>query len=140
MVTVIMEEISEIFGYTEKINVHNEGEIITYCSDDAQFKEIMTCWNAMIDGSHDMPAFGVSLNDMTVKALTEDLWIEFEFGKVLECNGMPFEKLLVQVEKDYSGFNLIRYLKKAGYDGRCFYLDLVNKNMSDLYNLLINLN
>ena len=52
---------------------------------------------------------------------------------------MPFEKLLVQVGKEYYGFNLIRYTSERGYDGRCFYLDLVGKNMNDLYDLLTDL-
>ena len=139
MVTVIMEDVHQIFGYAESINVYNDGKSVTYGAGDRQYKEIMRCWNAMIEGAHQMPAFGVSLNGMTTEAMKKNLWMEFDFGKVYECGGMPFEKLLVQVEKNFSGFNLVRYMREAGYEGRCFYLDLVNKNMTDLFNLLQNI-
>ena len=52
---------------------------------------------------------------------------------------MPFEKLLVEVGKEFYGFNIIRYTSERGYDGRCFYIDLVNKNMSDFYNILMDI-
>ena len=47
---------------------------------------------------------------------------------------MDFEGLLIKVEKDWHGFNLIR--KNNGkYDGRCFYLSLEN-SMDELYETL----
>ena len=86
-----------------------------------------------------MPAYGVSLDKKTVKAMKNGLWVEFDFGKLTEYNGMPFEKLLVEVGKEFYGFNIIRYTSERGYDGRCFYIDLVNKNMSDFYNILMDI-
>ena len=71
--------------------------------------------------------------------MKKGLWVEFSFEKVLECNGMPFEKILVSVLKDSQGVNLIRYNTNCGYDGRCFYLDLIGKNMGNFYDLLLNL-
>ena len=136
---VIMEEISEVFGYAENINVYNGGVKTIYAAGSDNYKAIMSCWNKTIDGAHDMPAYGVSLNHLTVKELEKNLWVEFDFGRALECNEMPFEKLLVQVGKEYYGFNLIRYTSDRGYDGRCFYLDLVGKNMNDFYDLLADL-
>ena len=136
---VIMEEITEVFDYSEIINVYNDGAKTVYSSGDKEYNRILACWNDMTNGAHDMPAFGVSLDSYTKKEMKKGLWVEFDFGKTLECNGMPFEKLLVSVEKDSQGFNLIRYNLNCGYDGRCFYLDLVGKNMGNFYDLLLNL-
>ena len=93
----------------------------------------------MIDGAHQMPAFGVSINEYTVQEMKKGKWLEFVFPEQTECDGMPFERLLINVQKEGYGFNLIRYNAEQGYDGRCFYLDLVNKNTGNLYNILLDL-
>jgi len=131
-----MKEISEAFDYTESVNVYKDGVKTVYSAGSDDYKKILSCWNEMIEGAHDMPAYGVSLNRLTVKEMEKNLWVEFDFGRALECRHMPFEKLLVQVGKEYYGFNLIRYNTDYGYEGRCFYLDLVDKNMNEFYDLL----
>lgn len=131
-----MEEIHSAFEYAEKINVYDNGTKTVYSAGEEKFNGIMGEWNAMIASSHQMPAFGVSINDLTFSEMGSGLWVEFDFGKELVCCEMPFEKLLVKVGKEYSGFNLVRYTQKYGYDGRCFYLDLVNKNMGSFYDYL----
>lgn len=132
-------ELQKVFTCAENINVYNCGEIENYSANRNEYKLILDSWNKMISEAHDMPAFGVSLNNETVKAMKKGLWVEFDFNKVYESNGMPYEKLLIEVKEDNYGFNLIRYTKERGYDGRCFYYDLVNKNMSEFYNLISNL-
>lgn len=136
---VIMEEICDAFDSAETINVYNDGVETSYCAGGEEYNKILASWNEMVSGAHYMPAFGVSINAYTVKEMKTGLWVEFDFKTILKYNGMPFERLLVKVEKDYSGFNLIRYNAEKGYDGRCFYLDLFGKNMSNLYDLLLNL-
>lgn len=135
----MLMEINEIFTETEKINVYNNGSSTTYLVGQKPYEDIMLSWNNLLNGSHEMPAFGVSLNGETVKQLKSGLWVEFDFGKQTEHNGMPFEKLLVEVNKSFYGFNIVRYTQARGYDGRCFYIDLVNKDMSELYDVLINI-
>lgn len=134
-----VQEISDAFEYAEKIVVYNSNEKAQFTAQQTEYSEILNCWNKMIDGAHPMPAYGVSLNRQTEDAKKSGLWLEFIFGECMECYGMPFEKLLISVEKNFSGFNLIRYTKEYGYDGRCFYLDLVNKNMSNLFDKLLNI-
>ena len=131
-------EIFEVFETAEKITVYNQGNAAQYTAGSKPYSEILQCWYSMTEVAHDMPAYGVSLNRETVKALKSGLWVEFDFGKRLEVNGLPFEKLLIGVEREFYGFNLVRYNAENGYDGRCFYFDLNGKNMSDLYNLLLN--
>lgn len=131
-----MEDIFNVFDKAECINIYTAGDIKTYLKGSEEYSGIVGRWEKMIDGAHDMPAFGVSLNDHTLEAMKSGRWIEFDFKKKLEHGGMPYEKLLVQVESVYTGFNLIRYNKKGGYDGRCFYFDLVGKDMGELCDYL----
>ena len=135
----ITVNLDDSFKSAESINVYNEGIIKTFASNSKQFQEILACWADMISYVHLMPAFGVSLNDLTLQAMQSGLWVEFDFAKQLESDEMPYEKLLIQVAKGNCGFNLIRYNAVGGYDGRCFYYDLNGKNMDELYDLLLNL-
>ena len=132
-------ELNDIIETSESINVYNNGEVTVYGVEDAAYNQIIEGWTVMTKNAHDMPAYGVSLNKETLKAMNSGLWVEFDFGKPTEYNGMPFEKLLVEVNKGFYGFNIIRYTKQNGYDGRCFYIDLVNKDMNDFYNVLVNI-
>lgn len=68
-----------------------------------------------------MPAFGVSLHNETQNALKKDMWLQINFNKKQEINGLPFDALLVKLEVA-SGVNLIR-LHDGKYEGRCIYLE-----------------
>lgn len=136
---VVFEEVQEVFDYAKQINVYNTGIKIEYREEDLQYKKILSLWKELIENSHQMPAFGVSLDRETKKEINNGVWIEFEFNCELKVWEMPFEKLLCRVEKDSCGFNLCRFNPECGYDGRCFYLDLNGKNMCNLYNLLVDL-
>lgn len=122
----------------QQINVYNDGNMYVCNAGENAFNDIVTAWSEMTRGSHEMPAFGVSLDRETKKAKSSGVWVEFVFGKKLEYNEMPFENLLVNVQKSFHGFNIIRYTSKCGYDGRCFYLDILSKDMSNLYEVLSN--
>ncbi|MDE6585358.1 MAG: hypothetical protein K2K80_01595 [Clostridia bacterium] len=133
---VIMENLCEVFESSEAINIYKEGVKTSYSVGEKEYIDILSCWNKMIENSREMPAFGVSLNHYTLAEMKNGLWVEFEFDGKIEVNGMDFEKLLIDVRKEHSGFNLIRYNSRSGYDGRCYYLDLVDKNMAVLYDIL----
>ncbi len=135
---IIVNEIYEAFDYSEKIVVYNDNKTCTYNPSQTKYNEIMELWNKMLDGSHPMPALGVSINDYSLRVREQGLWVEFVFDEAVECYGMPFEKLLINVNKDFYGFNLIRYTNEHGYDGRCYYIDLVGKNMNEFYDYLLN--
>lgn len=134
-----MEELDEIFDEAEEIVIYNNDVKTSYKAGSPKYTQILECWNETISSAHQMPALGVSIDDYTRKELKSGLWIEFCFNTVYECCGMPFEKLLIGVQKEYYGFNLIRYNTEYGYDGRCYYLDLFGKNTNDLYDLLLNI-
>lgn len=134
---MVVMEIEESFDYTQEIVVYNDGEKATYGCGDKEFGEIMASWKELISNGHQMPAFGVSLNSATVMAMKTGVWVEFVFDGVRKCNEMPFEKLLINVNPAFQGFNIIRYNSGFGYDGRCFYVDLVGNDMSSFYNVLM---
>lgn len=133
----ISVELYEAFDYSDSINVYDEGYVVSYGKEESGFGEILGGFKTLIDGAHEMPAFGVSLNRETTKELKKGLWVEFVFSRQFESNGMPYEKLLINVNKSFSGFNIIRYNSDFGYDGRCFYYNLVNKDMSKFYDILL---
>lgn len=128
--------LEKLTDYAQSVSVISDGAAKTYAVGSQPFNEICAEWNYMLDGAHEMPAFGVSLNDCTVKEMSRGLWVEFAFGSTLACNGMPFEKLLVNAVPDWCGFNIIRFTAECGYDGRCFYYDLAGKTMQSFCNLL----
>lgn len=131
--------LEKAFDCAQEINIYNQGECSTYGCGEPVFNTVLNGFKEMIDGAHEMPAFGVSINNLTMEARSEGLWVEFAFDKTYESNGMPYEKLLIEVRQGYQGFNINRYNSQYGYDGRCFYYDLVNKNMDNFYNILINI-
>lgn len=123
--------IQDSFKDSQSITVYKNGASQTYYKED--FQEILEVFEKMILGSREMPAFGVSVDKLTREELKHGLWIEFNFSKTMDY-GMPFESLLIKVEKDYSGFNIIRKYNGL-YEGRCFYLDLEG-TMEELHNFL----
>ena len=133
---VMQIALEKMTDYARSVSVYNEGETTVYKVGEDKFNLICTEWNNMIFGAHEMPAFGVSLNDSTLEAVKSGVWAEFAFGRELSSSGMPYEKLLVNVQPQNSGFNIIRYTAKHRYDGRCFCYDLVYNDMSSFYECL----
>ncbi|MEG1499806.1 MAG: hypothetical protein RR400_01895 [Clostridia bacterium] len=91
-----------------------------------KFESIMSDFLEGTKCSHEMPAFGVSINDLTLKDMQSGEWIEFAFDKENIYMGMPYEKILIKLSKGDCGANLIRFTKENGYTGRCFYLDNIS--------------
>lgn len=129
-------EIQDIAKYTDGITVYDGGTAVPYTQESAKFKEICAAWTGMMKFARQMPAYGVSLNNETAKAVQKDVWLEFSFPQVYCNGGMPFERLLINVVPEFSGFNVVRFNSQYGYDGRCFYFDLIDSDMADLYAVL----
>ena len=127
-----MREIFEVFDKADCINVYADGAVKYYKSGTEEYNAIILRWNEMLEGAYEMPAFGVSLNKETLEVMKSGRWIEFQFAQKYKCNGMTFEKLLIKVESAFQGFNLIRFNTENGYEGRCFYFNLVDRDMSKL--------
>lgn len=132
-------ELENSFNLAEEIVIYNDGKTTKYSSGSKEYEAVQEGWSELLDGAHYMPAFGVSIHRYTVEALKSGLWVEFDYGKLYQSYGLDFEKLLINVVPEDMGFNIIRYTEEYGYDGRCFYFDLNNKNSSAFYDILINL-
>ena len=128
----------DFFTNSNKITLFKDGENRIYEKDTDEFNEIMSAFTDMIYNSFEMPAYGVSLHNETVKAMQNGIWIKFEFPEEQTHNEMPFNALLINVVPDYVGFNLIREID-GEYKGRCYYLNLENKDMSGLYSTCENI-
>lgn len=131
------DNVYEVFCESSSINIVKEGEVASFDKGIDQYYSILFEFEKMIEGSHQMPAFAVSIDEDTRRELSKGLWIEFVFLETNITSDLPFDKLLIKVEKDYGGFNIIREYE-GKYEGRCFYLNLDNKDMSEFYLYLIN--
>lgn len=118
--------------FARGVTVYIDGKESAYPAESEYFRQFCVKWKEMMQGAHKMPAFGVSLNGDTVKAMQEGVWAEFFFGGTYISDGMSYEKLLFCVRAEWSGFNIVRYNGDCGYEGRCFYYSLAN-DMSGLY-------
>ena len=132
-------ELNEIIASSECINVYNDGEVSVYRQNETPYNRIVEGWKLLCENAREMPAFGVSLNNETIEARNIGLWVEFVFDKQHTHSSMTFEKLLVKVEKEWQGFNIFRYNAEGGYNGRCYFYDLVGSNMAQFYDILVNL-
>ena len=121
-----------------QINVYDNGCTYTFSNQDKEFLVITTSFLEMMEGHHEMPAFGVAIHSEIKSATTKGLWVEFVFDGEKIYNDMPFSKLLIEVNEEFTGFNIIRF-QNGEYSGRCFYIDLVGKSMSGLYKTIKNL-
>ena len=131
--------INDIVATSESITVYNDGETTVHRPQEPAYNKIVDGWKALLENAREMPAFGVSLNNETIEVMKSGLWVELAFDCQYSHNNMQFEKLLLKVERGWQGFNIIRYNAENGYSGRCYFFDLVGKNMSQFYEILINL-
>ena len=119
------------FKDSNRIIVYNQGKEFNYLKGDDKYELILSYLYEITNNSYEMPAFSVADDNSTIKAIQTGLWLELEFSNTKHINDLPFDSLLIEVNPDFSGFNLIR--KHNGkYDGRCFYLNL-KTTMNSLY-------
>lgn len=95
----------------------------TIVKDSFQYEMGMNFIENILDGSHQVPAIGVAINDEIIAEKENKEWVEFSFNKRCECDGMVFDALLIFLEKDMGGMNVFRKID-GKYDGRCFYINL----------------
>ena len=124
----------DVFGEAEVVKFYNNGQEI-FMSEESQekFDELFI---ETISGSRQMPAFAVAIHKLTMEDFKEGYWVKFDYGKKMNASGMPFDQLLIHVQKDASGINVIRG-NNGKFDGRCYYLDL-EENLDKIYDFLVN--
>lgn len=125
----------DIFGEAQMVKVYNDGQEIVMSEESKA--EFDTLFVEALDDARQMPAFGVSIHKLTCEELKSGIWVKFVYEQTMEASGMPFDELLVHVQKDMHGVNIIRG-NGGTYNGRCFYLDL-DGTLDKVYNFLANL-
>ena len=120
-----------------EVTYNNKPTLYNYES--KEYNDILHTFMQMSQDGHQMPALGVALHDETVSQKQQGMFVEFVFSGVQVYDNMPFESLLIQIEPESQGFNLIR--KTDGtYQGRCFYYNLSdNQTMQQLYDVILNI-
>ena len=121
--TVTFDNIADSFTMATEMVVTINNTETKLSKGDEKFEKILNGLEKVTSNSREMPAFGVSLDKQTKEEMNKGVWLELCFNKVYYSNDLPFEGLLIKVEKGHQGFNLIRRTN-GKYEGRCFYLDL----------------
>lgn len=128
--------IEEYFSISNTITVYKDGLKTEFEKGSDEFSEILLSLKSITTGAREMPAYGVSLHEETIKEMQSGYWIELNFDKTKTHNEMPFDSLLIKVEKEWLGFDIIRG-QKGVYEGRCFHLYNPTTTMEDLYNTIL---
>ena len=125
--------IVDYFKIVSQIVVYNDNNMIVI---DKNLQDVLIAeLENLTKDSHEMPAYSVALDNEVRTSITKGLWIELIFNNTIIHNEMPFDKLLIEVNANNQGFNLIRHHDNI-YEGRCYYLSL-NSSMEKLYNTII---
>lgn len=114
----------------QSVNIIKEGNVTALTKQ--KYDEYVAIMKNILQGSHDMPAFGVSLDHNTKQALQKGVWLQLTYPTTQEVNGLPFDTLLIELHPNHSGFNIIRG-NNGTYDGRCFYIDLNCNTLTPIY-------
>lgn len=124
-----MKELTAAVQTAGRIIVIADGREHCFEKDDVAFQAIIKAWDEMTATAIRMPAFGVSIDELTRREMKQGLWTEFRYEKETSCAGMAFDRLLVCVKEEFRGFNVVRHVQEK-YQGRCFYVDLSGGDMS----------
>ncbi len=125
----------ELFNEVQSIEIYNNGQQVKMTQSDLDDFEKIFC--DAIEEARQVPALGVAIDNLVKEDMKEGIWIKFIFEKTFIKSEMPFDELLINVQKNSSGFNIIRG-NNGIYDGRCYYLEL-NSNLDKLYEFIENL-
>lgn len=120
----------------EKVEVIIDNKTTHIDNDSDEYTQIFSELDNMLKNSHEMPAFGVSLDNEVKEATKNGVWLKLIYSSTITYNDMTFDTLLIEVQKEWGGFNIHRGNNEV-YEGRCYYISLEN-NMNKLYDCLIN--
>ena len=132
------ENIQTSFDDSVEIDVIVNDSEKSFSKESSEYYSILFEFKQLIYGSYEMPALGVSVDEWTREEMKSGVWLEFEFASVAYNNELPFDALLIKVEEESGGFNVIRRYE-GKYEGRCFYISLVDTTTRNLYYYLIRL-
>ncbi len=130
----LTEQINSVFDDCIGIKLYKDGKEKIINKDSKEFEKILQLWQITVNAGYEMPAFGVSIHELTMKDLQNGLHIEFLFDGVMYHNEMPFDSLLVKLQENQGGYQLIRHTDNK-YQGRCLYINTID-NDNEFYNYI----
>lgn len=119
------DNIKEAIKQIESFVVYQDGKQTFIDKSNKDFSKFIERIEDCFSFSRIMPAFGVSLHDLTVEDMKKGDWLKINFSNTQTINELPFEALLFRLDECY-GINLIRQTE-GKFQGRCIYLDLNEK-------------
>ena len=125
--------IGNVIAVASSVVVYKDGNVTK--QQRAEKQQIINEFEKLLKTGHEMPAFGVALNEDVQAQKQNGLFVEFCFNEMIEYNEMPFCRLLIQIKPEDCGFNIIRY-HDAKYEGRCYYVSLGENTMQNFYDFI----
>lgn len=111
----------DVLENVKSFQIYKQGEV-EVVDEECKIVEIKNRLYNLFSQSYLIPAIGVSFHDETIEELNKEEWLRINFNKELIKNDLPFNSLLIRLEKT-SGFNAIR-LYNGKFEGRCLYVNL----------------
>lgn len=122
-----IQDISEVFEACSSIEVIRSGMSVTYNCDSPVRAKILKALSVMNEKGYEMPALGVSLDRLTKTEMKTGVWLKLNYDEVCSHFGMTFDCLVIGVQEEYCGYNIIRGLD-GKYEGRVYYYNLSDGN------------
>lgn len=120
------------FEQKSDIIIYKDSQIIELNIEQKQ--EFEDLFNNAFENAKQMPAYAVCLNEMVKEEIKHGYWVKFIYSETQIKNEMPFDELLIHIEQDSSGVNILRG-NNGIFEGRCYYFDLEN-NLNDVYEFI----
>lgn len=123
-----------VFEEANMIKIYNDGQEIVMTEE--KLDEFSKLFMEAVKDARQMPAFGVAIHKLTVEEMKSGIWVKFVYNNEMQASGMPFDELVIALQPNMYGFNVIRGFR-GKYNGRCFYLDL-DGTLDEPYNFIVN--
>ncbi len=122
-----------VFEEANMIKIYNDGQEIVMTEE--KLDEFSKLFMEAVKDARQMPAFGVAIHKLTVEEMKSGIWVKFVYNNEMQASGMPFDELVIALQPNMYGFNVIRGFR-GKYNGRCFYLDL-DGTLDNVYNYVV---
>ena len=132
---MILDNTNEMVSVLNKVDNFElilNGKTSKITKNEQKFEKIYEKLKEIFEKSKIMPAFSVSLHDLTKEDMRTHAWIKLNFTSTQSVNELAFEALTFRLDDCY-GTNLIRQTD-GKFQGRCIYLDFFEK--TDLMKIL----
>ena len=127
--------IESFFSLANNIIIYKDNQIIELNKEEKnQFEDLFF---VAFENAQQSPAFCVCMKENVQEEIKQGYWVKFVYADKQIRNEMPYDELLIHIEKNISGVNVLRG-NDGIFEGRCYYFDLEN-NLDDVYEFIENL-